>query len=502
MMDVLMKYRPMRHGLAAAVLAALIAGCVSAPAKLDHPPLRTDVPLAGLQAPVGAGWPDAAWWRVYHDRQLDRLIELAMQNSPDLQQAHSRVQNAEQSARLAAAQAGLTVNGNAQFERQRLSNNGIISLLPKNVGIEPWYNQSDLGLQARYTFDWWGKQHAAIAAALDQARAAEAQRAAAALTLQNAVAEMYFGWQGDQAQLAIASQLVELQQNLLRIAELRVAQGVDLADTVQQARAQLASTRSSRLALAGSADVRKVALAALLGIAPAQLPILHPEPLPEVDSRLPADARLDLIARRPDIAASRWQVESALRRTEVARAQFFPDLSLTALAGLSSIDTGKLLQAGSRTFAVTPALHLPIFEGGQLQANYGISRAQLDSAVAQYDSTVIGAARDVATQALTAAQIAARQQQQAELIQADQRLLDTAQARATRGITDARGSLAASMQLLLQRNAAAALQAQAVSTNLALIKALGGGYRMPAGASPSSPASLPTASGDDTREHH
>jgi multidrug efflux system outer membrane protein len=501
MKDALMKYRPIRHGVAAAVLAALLAGCVSAPAKLDHPPLRTDVPLAGLQAPVGAGWPDAAWWRVYHDRQLDRLIELAVLHSPDLKQAHSRVQNAEQSARLAATQAGLTVNGNAQFERQRLSNNGIISLLPKNVGIEPWYNQSDIGLQARYTFDWWGKQHATIAAALDQARAAEAQRGAAALTLQNAVAEMYFGWQGDQAQLAIASQLVDLQQKLLRIAELRVAQGVDLADTVQQARAQLASARSSRLALAGSADVRKVALAALLGIAPAKLPILHPEPLPAVDSRLPVDARLDLIARRPDIAASRWQVESALRRTEVARAQFFPDISLTALAGLSSIDTGKLLQAGSRTFAVTPALHLPIFEGGQLQANYGISRAQLDSAVAQYDSTVIGAARDVATQALTAAQIAARQQQQAELIQADQRLLDTAQARTSRGITDARESLTASMQLLLQRDTAAALQAQAVSTNLALIKALGGGYRMPAGARSTSPASLPTASGDDTHEH-
>ncbi len=459
------------------------------------------MPLAGLPGPTRAGWPATDWWRSYGDPQLDQLIATAMQQSPDLQQAHSRVVNAEQSARLVAAQAGLTVNGSAQVARQRLSEHGLI---PTRFLGFTWYNQADLGLQAQYTFDWWGKQRSAIAAALDEAHAAEAERSAAALTIQVAVADMYFGWQADQAQLALSNQMVRTQQQLAQIAGLRVAQGVDLPDTVQQAQARLAAARELQLAIRGSAEVRKVALAALLGISPAALPVLQPRPLPEVDSRVPDNARLDLIARRPDIAASRWQVEAALRQTEVARAQFFPDISISAMTGLSSIDLGKLINAGSRTFALTPALHLPIFEGGRLQANYGVSKARLAATVAQYNSTVVGAARDVATQALMAQQIAARRQQQALRIAADERLLASARARERQGVTDARASLAAAAQLLQQRDDAAALQAQAVSTDLALIKALGGGYHVPLdhrGASAASPTT-PTSSGDDAHERH
>jgi len=497
-----MKHRPLRHAVATAALIALLAGC-HIPTKLDHPTLRDDVPLAGLQGPTRSGWPDAQWWRSYNDPQLDQLIALAMKNSPDLEQAQSRVSNAEQSVRLAAAQAGLNVNGSAQFERQRISENGIISLLPANIGIDPWYNQTDLGLQAKYTFDWWGKKRSGIEAALDQAHAAEAQRSAAALTIQNAVADTYFGWQGDQARLALSGELIGAQEKFLHIAELRVARGVDLADTAQQAKAQLAAARELQVALRGSAELRKAALAALLGISPAELPALHAQPLPEVDSRVPADARLDLIARRPDIAASHWQVESALKQTDVARAQFFPDIGISAMAGLSSIDMGKLLEAGSRTFALTPAVHLPIFEGGQLEANYGVSKAQLTAAVAQYNSTVISAAHDVANQSLSAQQIAARRQEQAAQITANERLVATAQARANRGVRDAREGLAAAAQLLQQRDSAASLQAQAVSTDLALIKALGGGYHAPAAiADTHAPSSPSTSSGDDANERH
>ncbi|OOG49262.1 efflux transporter outer membrane subunit [Rhodanobacter sp. C01] len=498
-----MKHLPFHRTAIATALALLLAAC-AIPAKLNHPNLRDDVPLAGLQAPARAGWPDTDWWRAYGDPQLDQLIAIAMKQSPDLEQAHSRVVNAEQSVRLAAAQAGLNVNGNAQFERQRMSENGILSLLPSNIPIDPWYNQTDLGLQAKYTFDWWGKKRSSIEAALDQAHAAEAQRSAAALTIQNTVADTYFGWQGDQARLALSSQLVTAQEKLVRIAELRVAQGVDLTDTAQQARAQLAAAREMHVALQGSAAIRKVALASLLGIAPADLPALQPRPLPEVDSRIPANARLDLIARRPDIAASRWQVEAALKQTDVARAQFFPDIGISAMAGLSSLDMGKLLEAGSRTFALTPALHLPIFEGGQLKANYGVSKAQLAAAVAEYDSTVVSAARDVATQALTAQQIAARRKEQSAQITANERLLATAQARAHQGVRDAREGLAAAAQLLQQQDDAASLQAQAVSTDLALIKALGGGYQTTgeiSNASPTSP-SLSNPSGDDADERH
>ncbi len=470
-----MKHAPPRgRTVLAATILLVLAGCASAPARLGPPALRDDVPLAGLQTSVRAGWPDARWWRQYDDPQLDGLMDRAMQQSPDLALAQSRVQNAEQSAKLAAAQLGLSVNGSAQVSRQRLSDHGLI---PSQFLGFSWYNQADLGVQLQYDFDWWGKKRATMEAALDQARAAEAQRSAAALAIQYAVADTYFGWQADQARLQLADQLLATQQQFNHIAELRVRQGVDLPDEVQKAKAQLAAVREMRVALDGSAQIRRAALASLLGVAPAELPELQARPLPPIERGVPTNGGLDLIARRPDIAASRWQVEAALKQTDAARAEFFPDISLTALAGLSSIDMAKLLTAGSRTFALTPALHLPIFNGGALEANYGISKAQLDATVAQYNSTVLAAAREVATQALGAEQVAARQREQQAQLDANQRLLANAQARARQGVRDLRESLAAQLALLQQRDAAAQLQAQALSTDLALIKALGGGYR-------------------------
>ena len=463
----------LRTALAAATALALVA-CATPPAKLSSPQLRDDVPLAGLETAMRAGWPDARWWHAYDDPQLDELMDRALRQAPDLALAQSRVQSAEQSARLAAAQMGLTVNGNVQYSRQRMSEHGLI---PSQFLGFTWYSQADLGAQLRYDFDWWGKKRATVEAALDQAHAAEAQRSAAALALQYAVASTYFGWQADQARLALADRSIAAGEQLLHIAQLRVRQGVDLADTSEQAQAQLAQLRQMRTAIEGSAKVRRVVLASLLGVAPAELPELKVRALPAVAPGLPGNASLDLIARRPDIAASRWQVEAAVKQTDVARAQFFPDLSLTALAGLSSIDMGKLFTPGSRVFALTPALHLPIFEGGALEANYGLSRAQLDSAVAQYRSTVLAAARDVATQALGAEQLAVQREQQQAQLAADEHLLANAQARLRQGVRDGRESLAAELVLLQQRDAQIQLHAQALATDLALIKALGGGYR-------------------------
>ncbi|MEO7065955.1 MAG: efflux transporter outer membrane subunit [Rhodanobacter sp.] len=497
--------RNCRNALAALSLLALVA-CAAAPAKLDTPTLRDTAPLAGVSTTTQAGWPQAQWWTAYEDATLNQLMATAMQQSPDLALAESRVRGAEQSARMAAAQAGLSINGQVQVARQRMSDNGLIP--SKFLGFS-WYNQADVGVQLDYDFDWWGKQRASIEAALDQTHASEAQRSAAALAIQYAVTDTYFGWQADQARLQLADAAVATQEKLAHIAQLRVRQGIDLPDTLQTATAQLAAARQMQVALHGSAEIRRVALASLLGIAPAQLPALHVKPLPEVTSTLPTDAGLDLLARRPDITASRWQVEAALRQTDVARAQFYPDLSISALAGLSSIDLGKLATAGSRTFGLTPALHLPIFNAGRLQANYGMSRAQLDSAVAQYNNTVVTAAREVATQVTSAQQTAARRQQQQIQITADEQVLANARARQRQGVRDAREALGAYAQLLQQRDAAAQLQAQALSTDLNLIRALGGGYhRIDPPNSPSSDrrkdaatSSLPSA-GTVSHERH
>lgn len=489
-----------RRALLACAVAVAVAGC-SIPAKLNHPAIRDDVPLAGLDVGPRAGWPDAEWWRQYNDPQLDQLMAMAMKDSPDIEEARSRVNSAQQSVRAATAQAGLNVNGNVQVQRQRLSENGLIP--PKFLGFT-WYNQGDIGVQAQYDFDWWGKKRATIESAIDQGHAAEAQQSAAALALQSTVADTYFGWLADESRITIAQNAVKTQEQLAHLASLRVRQGVDRPDTLQSSQAQLAATRQMLVAIESSARIRQAALASLVGVAPSALPPLQPRALPDVTGGLPDNVGVDLIARRPDIAASRWQVEAALRQTDVARAQFYPDISISAMAGLSSIDLDKMFQAGNRVFALTPALHLPIFTGGLLEANYGVSKAQLDAAVAQYNSTVLGAARDVATQSLTAQQLEGRRKEQAREIAANQSLLANAQSRARRGVSDARESLAAQAQLLQQQDDDINLHAQALSTDISLIKALGGGYRAetPEQADSQTASTPSNPSGDATHERH
>lgn len=474
---------PSRHALLAGAIAIALGAC-HVPAKIDRPALRDDVPLAGLVTDQRPGWPAADWWRAYGDPQLDTLMDMALRGAPDLAQAKTRVDSAQQDIRVAAAQAGLRVDGSAQVARQRMSEHGLI---PAQFLGFTWYNQADIGVQVSYDFDWWGKKRFSLESAIDSARAAEAERSASSLAIQAMVADTYVGWLADTARVALADRLVAARERALRIAELRVKQGVDVPDTAQQARGELSGARQQRVALQGSADIRRAALATLVGVAPAQLPTLLPRPLPAVGTGLPANVGSDLMARRPDIAASRWQVEAALRRTDAARAQFFPDISLSGMAGLSSIDMDKVFSADSRVFSLTPALHLPIFEGGALEANHGVSRAQLAAAVAQYNATVVAAARDVATQALGARQLAARRIQQADQIAATDALLASARARAARGVRDDRESLAGEAALVQQLDADADLQGQALSTDIALIKSLGGGYRAEPIDTPSTP---------------
>ena len=454
-------------------MAVLAAGC-SIPPKPDTPAMRDAAPLAGVAAPAGRAWPDPDWWKHYGDEQLDGLEETALKGSPSLDVAGARFSAAEKAIDVARAESGVRIDGNVEYQRQRLSETGLIP--PAFLGFT-WYNQADLGVQFRYDFDFWGKQRAAIEAAVSEARAAEAERAAAALILTTSVADIYFSWQADQARVALMERLTTTLERNLKISDLRVSHDIDPPDVLYQARTRLAGAREQREVFIGSARIKQAALAALLGVSPADLPALMPKPLPDIEGGLPGNASVDLLARRPDIAASRWRVESALHRADEARAEFYPDISISALAGLSSIDMGKVFTAGSRVFNVAPAIHLPIFESGRIEARFGASKAELDAAAAQYDSTVVSAAQDVATQALTAQQLEARRRERATQVAASEALQDTATARSHRGIGDDRAVIGAEAEVIQQRDAATALHAQAISTDIALIKALGGGYR-------------------------
>jgi multidrug efflux system outer membrane protein len=484
--------------LALAMAGTLLAAC-AVPGRIRQPEgMRSDVPLAGLTSAKATGkWPDPRWWKRYHDTQLNQLIDSALKGATSLATARSRVQEATAAAKVTADQVGLRINGNAQFTRQRLSENGLI---PTSVLGFTWYNQGDLGIQGSYDFDLWGGHRAAVQAAIGQIRAAQAGRSAAALALEVQITRTYFGWLADQQRLELARMAVQQQEKLAHVLDLRVMAGIDPSDHWQQARSAAAASRQKLEALRGSARIRQAVLAALVGVSPKDLPRLKPRPLPKAHASVPAHARLDLVARRPDIAARRWQVEAALRRTDVARAKFFPDLSINALAGFSSIDLGKLTAPASRVFSVTPALHLPIFESGLLHAAYGLSRAQLETAVAQYNDAVINAARQVATQVLDLERLRAQSAQQQQQLQAVASLERSASARRRQGVTNIVPLLQARLQLLTQRDALLQLHAQTLDADIGLIQALGGGYRMHGNPSADAATPAPASSSSSLRK--
>ena len=460
-----------RLGPAVGLVLAL-GGCVGLPPKPKPVVLPQEAPLS--DAPDGAAaWPSAQWWKQYQDPTLDRLIDMATASSPTLAGAQARFQSARRSVQVASAAAGARLQASGDMSRQRLSDNGLFP--PQLLGFA-WYNLADLGLQASYTFDWWGKQRDAVEAAIDEAHASQAERSAAALMLASSIADTYFGWQADQSRIAVARDRESTVEHESAIAVARIRADLASKDDAHRADSALAAAREQIAILEGSAALRVVALAALVGRSVAELPPLQARALPMVDGALPGDVRIDLMSRRADITASRWRVEAAERNRESARAEFFPDVSINALIGVQSVNVSTLLEYGSRVPNLTAAVHLPLFDAGRLKARYGATQAAVDSAVASYEDTVVGAARDVASQAATLAQIASQRRQRAIELDAALELKRSAAALVRQGVTDRRTELTATESWLEQRDALLQLDAAAVAADIGLKRALGGGY--------------------------
>jgi len=506
-----------RRIAAALAFASLLSGCAAPTRHAPRVPLRTEAPLAGLPAAT-AGWPAAEWWKDFHDAQLDALVELATARAPALDVAAARYRQAAAGVDAARADSRPELTGLASASRAKIgsgkpnaaaanggsttggaggtSGNGSGAAASAGGGFTlPSYVTSVVALaDFSYDFDWWGAHRAAIESAIDQEHAALAERSASLAALQYGVAAAYFDWLGIELRLTQAAHSTDVNARLVAIAQARVNRGIDSPQTLEAARAQLAAARTQGAQLEGAASLDLVQIAALCGVAPAELPPLSARALPTPDTRLPDDARVHLLARRPDIVASRWQVQAASRDVDQARAAFFPDVSLNALgAVLRSLPTpgpDSTLRAGS----VGLSAMLPLFDGGRRQAAFDRGEAALDLAIAQYNQTVLDAAQDVNRQTVLLGALAKERQEHAAALAAAAAAYDQAQARARRGVDDPRQTLGALGQLIAQRDAAVSLDAQALATQVSLVHALGGGYRSDGG------AEQPPATLDSTQE--
>ncbi|GGC90173.1 efflux transporter outer membrane subunit [Undibacterium terreum] len=378
-------------------VAAILPGCAS------FSDLGSNQHIAAVQSGQDAKslpsehghWPAADWASQFGDTQLTALIAEALQQSPTLAQARARVAAASAFTETARSNTQPKVNADYTMSRQQYSSNALVP--PPYAGS--WQTENKAVVSASYELDVWGKNSSALQSSLSKLRASEAEQEKVKLTLSTAIARSYNSLARLYALRDLAQAEVEQRQQLRQLTDKRVASGLDTEVEQQGTKKNLAGSQSTVKALDGQILDVQYQLAALLGAGPDRgLKISRPAMGTGDAVALPDNLPADLVARRPDIVVARWNVDATTQDIKVAKADFYPDINLTAAIGLDAFGFGRFLNAGSRTASLAPAVHLPIFDGGALRAQLKGRYADFDYAVASYNQTLVSALSEVAVQ--------------------------------------------------------------------------------------------------------
>ena len=477
---------------AAASMLALLSGCISVPPDTTRS-AGPDAARARLASDItlpADAWPAEQWWLAYSDPQLNALVVRALRDNPTLVVAQARLAGARAVTGAEQADEGARVGLAGGANRQRYSSNGFF---PPPLG-GAWYNDFSVQARASYDFDWWGKHRALVAAALGEANARQAEGAQAAQTLAASVAQSYFRLQMLWARQDNVKALMAVQRDLIADRSARMAHGLLSQDALQSAQLDLATLDEQAVRYDTEAAREREALRALVGgDAEALGALARFTPTPAVNA-LPRTLGLELLARRPDLQAARWRVEAQLGRIAASEAAFRPDINLMGSVGLDAVSLGKLLRYPSRTPLLGATLDLPLFDSGRLKAQLGIARADRDTLVAEYNEAVLEAVRDVAMEGATLQGIERETASHAAALDASARLAANAEARQRRGLADRAAVLQAKQTMLRQRDSDLQLVDARLQAQVALVKALGGGYHAssPDTASIAAPAPITT----------
>ncbi|HMN52616.1 MAG TPA: efflux transporter outer membrane subunit, partial [Sphingopyxis sp.] len=407
-----MPYRTLPPPLVLGAFFGLLSACAAVPdvGPKPVPAAAESLESAASFADAAGAWPVEGWWQGFGDAQLDTLIAEGLKGSPDMATAAARVRAAEALAQQAGAALlpRVGVEGSAGGTQQS-----------KNLGIPPAFvpdGIQDTGhVAATFSldFDLWGKNRAALAAATSEAEAARVDEAQARLMLTTGIASAYADLAGYYHALDVAKEAVRVRGASAELSGRRAAAGIENQSAERQAESRAASARADVAALDEAIATTRHRLAALVGAGPDRGLSIAPPTLASPGIGLPPQAGIDLVGRRPDIVAAKLRAEAAAKRIDVARADFYPNINLSALIGLQSLGLSNLFKSGSDYGNFGAAVSLPIFDGGRLQGRYRGARADFDSAVANYDRTLIAALRDVAdivtSRAATERQLAERQ---------------------------------------------------------------------------------------------
>lgn len=472
---------PFRPPLASLVLPALLtASCAQLPKLPEKPELRgieawvSTERNAQPQTPSRA-WPEDAWWIAYGDDQLGPMIEEALRGAPNMRLAQARLMRAAAASGSARAATLPEVTANGSLSQTKQSYN---YLTPRTMTPEGYNDYGRLSLDFSWELDFWGKNRAALAAARGEEAAAAADAAQARLVLTSSIVSAYAELARLYAARDTAVEALRVRARTESLFRERQLNGLETLGSLKQAESRRAAAESELLSLDEQIALQGHQIAALMGAGPERAATIgRPAIRLDLAPSLPARFTLELLGRRPDVVAARLRAEAAAKRIDVAQAEFYPNVNLAAYVGVQSLGVDKLFKSGSDIGSVGPAISLPIFNGGRLKSQYTSRRADYDEAVATYDSTVTQALQDVANAATSQRALSAQLDRSADATEAARQAWQIARNRYEGGLSNYLDVLSAEDTLLSSLRTLTDLQSRAFSLDVALIRALGGGYR-------------------------
>jgi multidrug efflux system outer membrane protein len=471
--------KPVIQTVLAAAIAAALSACgtigpnFKAPQEAATPAYR-HAPVA-QQQDLAARLP-ADWWTVFGDQTLNGLEQRAMHDNPNVRAAAQRLVQAQ--AQLGVVRAGQlpTVNAQAGVSNQRTSAETSTGLALGHRSIEG--NNYTAGLGFSWELDLWGRVRRIVEAADAQALAAQDDRDGVLLMLSSQVATTYWQLRGLDADLAILRNALATRRESQELIEARFNAGLSNELDVSRTRIERANAEADLHEAQRQRNTLEHALAVLVGASPST-PLIaagHDTALPTPPG-IPVGLPASLLGQRPDLASSVANLQAFNAQIGVAKGAFYPALSLTGNYGYASESLRNLAQGSARQFSIGPlALSLPLFDAGRNRANLKLAQARYDEAVANHESRLLTALREV-EDALSDVQ--ERQQQgdvQAQAQQAAARALLVAQARYDRGVSTYLDVTDAQRSTLAADRAAAQIRTQRLLAAVSVARALGGGW--------------------------
>ncbi|MGD0797272.1 MAG: efflux transporter outer membrane subunit [Acidobacteriaceae bacterium] len=475
MRDYTRKIRNHAAPLSLAVLCLLAAGCTVGPKYI--PPTVQTAP-AYKEAPPAA-WQTAApsdstlrgkWWETFADPQLNALEDRIDIGNQNIAAAAANYAAARAIVREARAQYLPTLATTPSITNSRIST---IPYAASAAGVN--YTESSLPLTASWEPDLWGRVRRTVQASAYNAQASAADLENVRLLAHADLAADYFQLQGAEAQQQVLNATIAAWQRYLELTRGLYKSGLDDDEALAAAESQLDAAQAQATNLGIARAQFEHAIAVLLGESPSAFTLTAASPEPRLTA-IPTGIPTALLERRPDIAAAERAMAAANAQIGVARAAYFPNITLSGTTGFESLTFANWFTWPSRFWSVGPAAAETIFDGGLRKATVRQYQSQYDATVANYRQTALTAFQQVEDNLAALRILDEDLQQQGAAVDSARRYLSQATARNTAGLDPFLNVLTAQVSLLVYQEAYVGFQTQQKIASVQLIEALGGGW--------------------------